>query len=118
MTNYIKIPQFVLFITVLFLGCTKTAKKELDFDYIRIDITQTIQSNKSIDSIIHPYRKHLKNEIQTVIGYSSITMHKKDGELESTIGNLMADAVLEEVTPLFQSKTNQKIDQKIEQKTE
>ena len=44
------------------------------------------------------------------MAYSVDTYTKTDGELNTAIGNLMADAVLEESSPIFESRTGEKID--------
>ncbi len=110
MINYIKKPQFVLFITILIIGCEYKSTKAINYEYSRIEISKNTEVDSTIASFIKPYTENLDKSIHRVLSYAPKTMHKKDGEMESTIGNLMADAIMEEVSPLFHSKTKNKID--------
>lgn len=110
MINYIKKPQIVLFTTIFFLGCDFKSNKLINYEYTRIEINKNTAVDSTILSFIEPYTKNLDKSIHEVVSYTPTTMHRNDGAMESTIGNLMADAIMEEVSPLFQSKTKNKID--------
>lgn len=45
-----------------------------------------------------------------VLSYAPKTYHKKDGDLNTTIGNLMAHIVMEEGNPIFYERTGKTID--------
>lgn len=107
MTNYIKKPQIVLFTTFLFLGCVNQPNT---YKSQRIEIDKTIEADSSIISFVEPYAENLEKNIQRVLSYAPKEMHREDGKMESTIGNLMADAVMEESNPIFKSKTQKDID--------
>ena len=51
-----------------------------------------------------------KSNIDSVISYAPETYSKKDGNLNTAIGNLMADAVFSEANPVFNKRTGQNID--------
>ena len=76
----------------------------------RIDINDSIVSNKAIEDFIKPYRENVNKNLDSVISYAPETYTKSDGELNTAIGNLMADAVYSESNPIFNKRTGKTID--------
>lgn len=99
----------LLFSTVAFLSCvedyhlTKIKGK-------RIEINNEINGDKSIEEFVKPFRENLNKNLDSVISFALQTYSKSDGEYNTAIGNLMADAVFEEANPLFNKQTGQNID--------
>ena len=50
-------------------------------------------SNKAVESVIEPYKTNLDKSMNEVLSYAVGTYSKKDGDYNTAIGNLMADAV-------------------------
>jgi 5'-nucleotidase len=59
---------------------------------------------------IAPYRVKMEKEINTVLSYAPKTISRKDGNLESSLGNLMADMCYEQANPVFMARTGKTID--------
>ena len=76
----------------------------------RIEITDSLSSNQAIEDYIKPYREHIENDLDSVLAYSVDTYNKTNGDLNTAIGNLMADAVFELSNPVFKSRTGKNID--------
>ena len=76
----------------------------------QITITDSLDTDVNIDAFIKPYREHVSKDMDSVLAYSVGTYSKNDGELNTAIGNLMADAVYEEANPIFKSRTGHDID--------
>ncbi|RCT54454.1 5'-nucleotidase C-terminal domain-containing protein [Winogradskyella sp. KYW1333] len=99
----------LLFFTVAFLSCvedyhlTKIKGK-------RIEINNEINGDKSIEEFVKPFRENVNKNLDSVISFALQTYSKSDGEYNTAIGNLMADAVFEEANPLFNKQTGQNID--------
>lgn len=99
----------LLFSTVAFLSCvedyhlTKIKGK-------RIEINNEINGDKSIEEFVKPFRENLNKNLDSVISFALQTYSKSDGEYNTAIGNLMADAVFEEANPVFNKQTGQNID--------
>ena len=55
------------------------------------------------------YKNEIK-QLEEVIGYSNESLSVRDGELESTLGNLIADILIEVCNPVFNNLTKQNID--------
>jgi len=76
----------------------------------QITISDSLETNQEIENFIKPYREHVSKDMDSVISYAVDTYSKYDGELNTAIGNLMADAVYEECNPIFKSRTGHDID--------
>jgi len=81
-----------------------TAKAE------NISISKKIEPVKEIEETIKPYKVALDKTMNQVLSYSVDTYSKKNGDYNTAIGNLMADAVFELTNPVFQSRTKKNID--------
>lgn len=94
---------------LVFFSC----KKEMHVSKIegkRIEINDSINGVSEIEEFIKPYREHVNKNLDSVISYSVDTFTKKDGELNTAIGNMFADAVIEQCSPIFEKQTGNKID--------
>ncbi|GAB4158480.1 MAG: 5'-nucleotidase [Winogradskyella sp.] len=76
----------------------------------RLDINENITANKEIEDFISPYRNNVNKNLDSIISYAPETYVKTDGELNTAIGNLMADAVFSESNPIFHKRTGKNID--------
>ena len=102
-----------LFILLYFfvLSSCKTDKQELiKIEGKRIEINNTLSTNTDIENFIKPFRVHIKKDLDSVLAYSANTYSKTDGDLNTAIGNFMADAVYEEANPVFKKRTGLDID--------
>ena len=76
----------------------------------RIPIDNTIVADTSIENYIKPYSLHLNNTLDSVLAYNPSSLSKKDGKLNTALGNMMADLVMEQANPVFNSRTGKNID--------
>ena len=106
-----KIQHFVIIISLLFtVGCKKTKKVAYKIEGKQLITDSTISSNKKIADIIAPYKKHLNNQLDSILCTTPKDLTRVDGQLESTLGNLMADICFEQGNPVFEKQTNKTID--------
>ncbi|GAB2776211.1 5'-nucleotidase C-terminal domain-containing protein [Salinimicrobium soli] len=100
---------FPLFL--FFSSCKETSITTLDrIEGKEISITDSIPANDSISAFIEPYKQHIDEEMNAVLSYSVSDLKKTDGELNTALGNMMADAVMELSNPIFQKRTGHSID--------
>ena len=100
----------VLFVSIAFFW---SCKEEMHLERIegqRLEINDSLVGASKIETFIKPYREHVNKTLDSVLAYSANTYSKTDGDLNTAIGNLMADAVLEESNPVFKSRTGENID--------
>ncbi|AUC14731.1 UDP-sugar hydrolase [Tenacibaculum sp. SZ-18] len=96
---------------LLFLFNCEEAKKSLvKITAKSIKVDSTLSPDNSIENIIAPFRDKMETSINTVITYTKKDLVRTDGELESSLGNLMADLSFERANPIFNKKTNKNID--------
>ena len=93
----------------LFFSC----KQEYHLNKIegkQISVSDSIALDTEIDEFIKPFRDNLEKDMSKVLSYAPKTYHKKDGDFNTAIGNLMAHIVLEEGNPIFNQRTGKNID--------
>lgn len=93
-----------------FISCKSSTYKNTTISAKNITIDESLGSVKTVEDFVKPYREHVDNDLSKVISYSPVAMDKSKGKWESTIGNLFAEAVIEEVNPIFNSRYNKNID--------
>lgn len=71
-------------------------------------ITENIAEDPSANQIILPYKENLDGEMNRVISYTPIDLHK-DG-FNSPLANLNCDLILEESNLIFEKRHQRKID--------
>ena len=78
---------------LIFFGCSENTNLKTDID--NIEINQDILSDSSIVKFYLPFKKNLEESLMNKpISYSFETYKKNDGELNSTLSNMFADATV------------------------
>tara|TARA_B110000967_G_scaffold207408_1_gene256690 strand:- start:50 stop:769 length:720 start_codon:yes stop_codon:yes gene_type:complete len=93
----------------MILSC-ENSKQLVSIDAENSIISDNLPSNKDIEAIIDPYKVNLDKSMNKVLSYSVDTYSKNDGDYNTAIGNLMADAVFELSKPVFKSRTGKNLD--------
>ena len=76
-----------------------------------IEINQQVLSDSSIVKYYQPFKKNLEESLMNIpISYSPVTYKKNDGELNSTLSNMFADATYEMSNPVFNKMSGENID--------
>lgn len=102
----------ILFLSSLFLiSCKNTSGLKLSkIEGEELVISDSIAGNDSIDAFIAPYKQHIDEQMNAVLAYSAYDLQKTDGDLNTALGNMMADAVMEMSNPVFKKRTGNSID--------
>ena len=81
------------FIFLLFLGlsCSHQPKDASKIIAKTNVIDSIIQQDSSIIKEFLPYKKKMVEEINTVLSYAPKDITRNDGNLQSSLGNMMAD---------------------------
>lgn len=106
--KYYKI-VFLLFL-INFLSCKDDKLSLKKIEGKQIPITDSLNTRADIEDFIKPYRIHVNAQLDSVLAYSTNTYSKKDGDLNTAIGNLFADVILEQANPVFKLRTGNAID--------
>ena len=92
------------------ISCKHEALKTAEISAERIPIDQSLEADKEIEEFIRPFSEHINKTLDSVVAYNPQDLNKSDGELNTAIGNLMADIVMEQAAPVFKSRTGNDID--------
>jgi len=103
--------HLLLFLSVLIIYSCKQERMHLTkIEGKQISISDSLEINAEIEAFIKPYRTHVNKDLDSVIAYAVDTYSKKDGEFNTAIGNLFADAILEQADFVFNKRTGKNID--------
>ena len=99
----------ILSLSLVIVACeTETNQRKYGYN---IEINQKVLSDSSIVKYYQPFKKNLEESlINTPISYSPETYKKNDGELNSTLSNMFADATYEMSNPVFNKMSGENID--------
>ncbi|WP_223033243.1 5'-nucleotidase C-terminal domain-containing protein [Hanstruepera marina] len=100
----------ILLFAMVFSSCKNDSWHVKKIEGKQLNINDKLDTKKEIDEFIKPYREHVNAELDSVLSYSIDTYSKKDGELNTAIGNLFADVIYEQSNPVFKSRTGNEID--------
>ncbi len=107
--SYIKL--VVISITILgTIACRDKGKQlgEISASQIRID--STLGQVDSLEAYIAPYRQHVSEVLNTPLCYAPENLSKSDGIRNSSMGNLMADILLEQADRVLNLRENIRVD--------
>ena len=99
----------LLVLIFVFCACHK-AQTTQKIESERLAIGQSLESDTKIDAFLKPYRERLEASMNEVLCYSAEEHKKTDGELNTAVGNLMADAVFERCAPILKKRYNLDLD--------
>ena len=100
----------VLGVLLVLLSCKKESNYLTKIKAVNLNITDSLETVADIDEFIKPYREHVNKDLDNVLAYSIDTYSKSDGELNTAIGNFMADMIYKQANPIFKSRTGKDID--------
>jgi 5'-nucleotidase len=101
---------FILLNFLIFSSCKQEKSHLTKIEGKRIDINDSIIGNSEIENYIKPFRDRIEKDLDSVLAYSKHDYNKNDGDLNTAIGNFMADAVYSESNPIFKTRTGKNID--------
>ncbi len=76
---------------VIFLMACSTPNLPLSMNYTGYKITQQLKPDTALSNLVQPYSVQVNSTMNKVIGFSNVTMYKK--QPESILGNFMADCI-------------------------
>ncbi len=100
----------LLLLLLFFTSCKQERQVAVEIKGERIPITNEIAEDTSIANYIKPFADHINKTLDSVVAYNPQYLNKSDGELNTPIGNFMADVVIEQANPVFKSRTGNDID--------
>lgn len=97
------------FFLLAFISCSERVYQLTKAEYqSNISINPDLSEDETLHKIIEPYKEKLDGEMNRVISYTPVDLHK-DG-FNSPLANLNCDMVLEESNLIYEKSHNRKID--------
>ena len=93
----------------ILISCNNTTFEISEINAENIKILSSNEENEDLENLIEPYRTKINN-LKEVIGYAKNSMTVRDGVLESSLGNFLADILLTEVNLIFNEFSENQID--------
>lgn len=101
---------FSILLSFLLLACNSSKKELVKIKGKQLPITDSIVEVAAITDSISPYKIKVEKEMNTQISYTPIDLTRLDSDLESSLGNLMADICYEKSNLVFESRTTKTVD--------
>jgi 2',3'-cyclic-nucleotide 2'-phosphodiesterase (5'-nucleotidase family) len=101
----------LLFSTLfIFYGCKKESNQLVKITAKTIAIDSSLVEKSEYRKLIEPYKNKMIAEINTVISYTPKDLKRSDGNMQSSLGNLLADLCYKRTNEIFNKKTGKNID--------
>ena len=110
MPTTLKKIAFTLLLSFLFFSCKKENYLVTKITAKTIAIDSSLAAVNDITKTIAPYKEKMIKEINTKISYTPKNLVRTDGDLESSLGNLLADLSYLRANPNFNKETGKNID--------
>lgn len=108
-----KISVLVIICFVLHKLPISCKEKNKSLDFIRggqIELSRDLPEDEAVIGLIEPYKSDLETKINEVLCYNPRVLDKRESELESSLGNLLADACFEAGDSILKSVKGTNID--------
>ena len=100
----------LIFVFVLLISCKREAVQLVKIEGKLLPVTEKLPSDSTFVNLIEPYKVKIDKEMKTVLSYTPKNLDRTDGEMESSLGNLLADLCYEIANTIFQNRTDKSID--------
>ena len=98
----LKSVKFLVLIFVFFSCHQAQTKQKAKSQLLTVD--QNLDTDSKIDTFLKPYRERIEASMNEVLCFSVDEHKKTEGELNTAVGNLMADAVFELCAPVLKKR--------------
>ncbi len=110
--NSMKKQFLLLALCTLILGACKkdTPAKLYQIKANQLVTDSTTADKKTVTDFIAPFKTHLNEQLDAVLCTTPIDLTRVDSELESSLGNLMADICFEQGNMVYNKQTGNSVD--------
>ena len=117
LTNIIKTNRvlmkkpWILFLFIfLSIACKNSSYEVSKIKATQITLNAEIKQDSTIIQVFQPYKDKMTEEITKSLSYAPLQLERTDGNLQSTLGNLIADLSYQKANELFKKKTGNTVD--------
>lgn len=111
LTNIIKTNRvlmkkpWILFLFIfLSVACKNSSYEVSKIKATQITLNAEIKQDSTIIQVFQPYKDKMTEEITKSLSYAPLQLERTDGNLQSTLGNLIADLSYLKANELFKKK--------------
>ena len=108
--SFMKNIWILFFFSFLIIACKNNSHEVSKINAKQLKIGNEVKQDSSIIQLFTPYKKKMTNEISKSVSFSPKILERTDGNLQSTLGNLVADLSYEKANELFKNKTGKTVD--------
>lgn len=100
----------VIFSLFFLVSCKQNEYTLTQVEGRQIEINDSISASAKVDAVLSPFRENVESQLSENLAYNARDMKRTDGTLNSSLGNMMADAVMELANPIFNAQAGKNID--------
>ena len=108
--SFMKKIWILFFFSFLIIACKNNSYEVSKINAKQLKIVNEVKQDSSIIQLFTPYKKKMTKEITKSLSFSTKILERTDGNLQSTLGNLVADLSYEKANELFKNKTGKTVD--------
>ncbi len=108
--SFMKKIWILFFFSFLLIACKNNSHEVSKINAKQLKIGNEVKQDSSIIQLFTPYKKKMTKEITKSLSFSPKILERTDGNLQSTLGNLVADLSYEKANELFKNKTGKTVD--------
>jgi len=108
--SFMKKIWILFFLSFLIIACKNNSYEVSKINAKQLKIVNEVNQDSSIIQLFTPYKKKMTKEITKSLSFSPKILERTDGNLQSTLGNLVADLSYEKANELFKNKTGKTVD--------
>ena len=108
--SFMKKIWILFFFSFLLIACKNNSHEVSKINAKQLKIGNEVKQDSSIIQLFTPYKKKMTKEITKSLSFSTKILERTDGNLQSTLGNLVADLSYEKANKLFKNKTGKTVD--------
>jgi 2',3'-cyclic-nucleotide 2'-phosphodiesterase (5'-nucleotidase family) len=102
---------FVILLTFISLvSCKSKNYYNYEVKGSKININETLKSDRSIEQFVAPFRIHINKDLDSVLAYCPETLDKSKGKWETNIGLFMANVTYNLANRIFMKRESKFID--------
>ena len=108
--SFMKKIWILFFFSFLIIAFKNNSYEVSKINAKQLKIVYEVNQDSSIIQLFTPYKKKMTKEITKSLSFSPKILERTDGNLQSTLGNLVADLSYEKANELFKNKTGKTVD--------
>jgi len=108
--SFMKKIWILFFFSFLLIACKNNSHEVSKINAKQLKIGNEVKQDSSIIQLFTPYKKKMTKEITKSLSFSTKILERTDGNLQRTLGNLVADLSYEKANELFKNKTGKTVD--------